>query len=137
MHPLTADLNVLKAVAFSVLDEFGNKHKKHWSMSASAKLNRIESGKRVELPDSPPQLKTKEDEEKFKEILSITSALIRGTMERGKYDNYFSKGDMTKKKKENAKYFDGKQSVGKIGRYETFRDSPPEGQMAKLGVPNV
>ena len=137
MNQLTADKNVMLTVAYSVLDQFGDKHKKHWAMSAGAKLNRIEKGLRISLPERPPQLKTQEDKEKFKEILSTTSAMIRGTMERGEHDCYFMKGDITKKKKEDPKYFDNKQPVGKIGRYELFKDSPAEGKKPKLGEQNA
>jgi hypothetical protein len=133
--------NLYQAAAM-VYGEMGSKDQAHWDMAASSYFNSLDTGEwkgltsqellnkryyAVSNKNDPytwamtKKFPNDKEEHTFKKILSRVSAMSKGKIEKTSVQFYFTKGEITKLKKNKAFNFDLVEPTGKIGRYFTFR----------------
>ena len=87
------------------------------------KIGDVEPNDRLEYTMTQ-KFPTKDEENKFKESLSLVSALMRGTEKILEVDEYYTKAQITKKSKEDKKYFNSVKPQKRVGRYHTYTKNP-------------
>jgi len=132
----------LYQIAAMVYGEMGSKDLEHWKVALSAFLNSIGQAEwknltpqqilqkrfyAVSRQNDPykwavtKQFPNKDEENRFKKILSFVSAAVRGKVDLLPNQFYFTKGEISKLKKNKSFNFDLVVPVGKIGRYYLYK----------------
>lgn len=123
-------------LAAAVFLKFKSGSDKKWIMAISSYLNRLGVGPwQGQQPEDvfqdqfkqqiteeftkliENQFESRDDELNFKKVLSLASALVRGTIPKTEGQYYFTKGE---KKNEKDIDFKGLETVGRSGNYDLY-----------------